>query len=653
MAQKTCTTSRMLGRSRRLAAHLPFGLLLLVLFRAPTLSALAQLILPTTCATVPVDSFGVRLDLRYFYLLEYDDLGDDEMTLSNLDLSRFDQAIAAALVDELPDCDEDGNPLYGVLLSQHELSNKGGAYLRGDEEPLCTSRTRTSSQLTPSLPLLVVVRSDGICDPMSDETVCQVIRGKTSVLINGNDVTRAQNASLAVIDRVLSDTQFLIDYTGSPLIRSEFIRSVGDTVIVLDNEDGEDASGGAAGGSNGNPDDDGQFKLKVYVGATCAALIIVVIAIAALYRNHRIAEKRRRFFQLEDQDSRWMTVDGTLVDSLDHDYDFGARSHGEGGTPVGPGSGSDGGDHSPKHRNAWSVSDLTSDSQSIRSSLPMDRIAEEETSSHHTDHDGNEEQTNEDDNREPHFNFIAHWKDPVNSEDLTDDDEEATPIRRNQVDLTCSTGRDDIASGTGDVHETEAIAGRQHEPSQPASESAPNLRPFMIKTSPSSVTASSDGDNDNDGKQLLKSSPDNVGEWNGVRLTTPRMIPVASIEVKRSLFRGDPSWRSKVFRPRQQGPDSTGGSSHPRIPGPQPSPATRQAHQAKSAKENLDPSTPAASAASPLHYNLPIVASSSESSLSENVEMAIDEAGKILKIWASSTMQNLSAARDQKRLASP
>jgi hypothetical protein len=124
-------------------------------------------------------------------------------------------------------------------------------------------------------------------------------------------------------------------------------------------------------------------------------------------------------------------------------------------------------------------------------------------------------------------------------------------------------------------------------------------------------------------------------------------------EVKRSLFRGDPSWRSKVFRPRQQGPDSTGSSSHPRIPGPQPSPATRLAQQVKSAKENLDPSALAVSATSPLHYNLPIVASSSESSLSENVEMAIDEAGKILKSWASSTMQNLSVARDQKRLASP
>jgi hypothetical protein len=134
MAQKTGATSRMLGRSRHhAAAHWSFWLLLL-LFGATTSSASAQLILPTTCATVPVASFGVRLDLRYFYLLEYDDLGDDEMTLSHLDLSRFDQAIAAALVDELSDCDDDGNPRYGVLLSQHELSNKGGACLHGDDE---------------------------------------------------------------------------------------------------------------------------------------------------------------------------------------------------------------------------------------------------------------------------------------------------------------------------------------------------------------------------------------------------------------------------------------------------------------------------------------------------------------------------------------
>jgi hypothetical protein len=514
-----------------------------------------------------------------------------------------------------------------------------------------------SSQLPP--PFLVVVRSDGICDPMSDETVCQVIRGTTSVLIRGSDVARAQNASLAVVDRVLSDTQFLIDYTGSPLLRSEFIRSVGDTVIVLNNGDGEGAPGGGGGGvvdsSGQQEDEDSQFKLKVYVGATCAALIIVVLALAVLYRNHRMAEKRRRFFQLEDQDSRWMTVDGTLVDSLDHEYDFGSRNPVEGGSPIGSGSGSDGGEHSPRHRNAWSVSDLTSDSQSIRSSLPMDRIAEEETSSQRAENDGNEEeQTNEDDNGEPHFNFIAHWKDPVDSEDLTDDDdeEEATPIRRNQVELKCCTGRDDSLPCIDDVRETGVIAARQNEVSQTSSDPASKLSPFMIITSPSSVTASSDGDND--GKRLLKSPPDNnVGEWKGVRLTTPRMISVASAEVKRSLFRGDPSWRSKVFRPRQQGPDSTGSSSHPRIPGPQPSPATRLAQQVKSAKENLDPSALAVSATSPLHYNLPIVASSSESSLGENVEMAIDEAGKILKSWASSTMQNLSVARDQKRLASP
>jgi hypothetical protein len=81
---------------------------------------------------VDAASFGARLDLFYFYLLEYfdDESGKNGGGGQNITeyLPRFDHAVATALVKHLSDCDgsDDDRPLYGVLLSNHELS-LGGA----------------------------------------------------------------------------------------------------------------------------------------------------------------------------------------------------------------------------------------------------------------------------------------------------------------------------------------------------------------------------------------------------------------------------------------------------------------------------------------------------------------------------------------------
>jgi hypothetical protein len=473
---------------------------------------------------------------------------------------------------------------------------------------------------------------------MTDETVCQVVRGTTSVLLSG-DVARARNASVAVIEQVLADTDFLVDYTGFSLLRSEFVRLIGENVVVL---------GGGGGGGGGDTAQtqggDGQFTLKVYLGVACGVLAVVLLAVAVLYRNHRIAQKRRRFYHLDD-DNRWMTVDGTIVDNNVEDLYRGDA----GGSPERSVSGAQ---HSPRQRHAWSVSDLTSDSQSIMSSLHLDRIAEE-GSSYQTDEEA--PSGGGDDDARPrdghHFDFIAHWKDPVEGEDLTDDEisehpndvGDATPVRRSR------RNKPDGVEADGTVDDR-PLAEAPPAKDDAALLGAVSLQAFMAKSSPPSVSTSSS--EDNDGRKLLDSPASDGADggaaknWEGVRPTLPKVVPAdQALERSSGLFRGDPFWRAKVFRPKQAGADGAaadGGapSKHPGIPGPRPtSPPSPSA--ASRSKENRQPP------GTPVQYNLPIAESSS---WSEDVEVVLDEAGELLKGWASSALRNLSLSRQQKRL---
>jgi hypothetical protein len=478
---------------------------------------------------------------------------------------------------------------------------------------------------------------------LTEDTVCQVFRGTTSVLLNG-EVAFARNASLTLIEQVLSDTDFLVDYTGFSLLRSEFVRLIGENVVVLDDvgDDGE-GSQQTQGGEN-------QLKLRVYLGVTCGALVVVLLGITALYRNHRIAQKRRRFFHLEEDDNRWMTVDGTIVDNnVEACYECDAR-----GSPERSGSG---GQHSPRQRHAWSVSDLTSDSQSIMSSLHMDRIAEE-GSSYQTDEEAPSGGVGGDDERptDGHFDFIAHWKDPIEDEDLTDDEmgdrvddeDDATQVRQSRLSKS-----DGMEFGDKTLQGHPLADGRRSGVDEDRSKradaepGAAALQPFTAEPSPASMSTSSS--EDNDGRQLLESPAsdgDGGAAWKGVRSTLPKLVPADPVLEKNSrLFRGDPFWRAKVFRPKQANDNaaanSGASSKHPSIPGPRPMSPLSPSSAAKSrSKENRQ------SPCTPVRYNLPIV----ESSWSEDVEVVLDEAGELLKSWASSALLTLSLSRHQKRL---
>jgi hypothetical protein len=97
--------------------------------------------LPSSCRAVTAANFNARLDLHYFYLLEYDTNNTEAGTATSSSsndvgitdyLPRFDHAVATALVQRLSECvNSDDPPLYGVLLSNHELSLGGTRRTRG------------------------------------------------------------------------------------------------------------------------------------------------------------------------------------------------------------------------------------------------------------------------------------------------------------------------------------------------------------------------------------------------------------------------------------------------------------------------------------------------------------------------------------------
>lgn len=86
---------------------------------------LQETISTADCNTIRVEPFPVRLDMYYFYLLEYNDT-------SVLNLYGVDQTIGAAIIEVLNECDGQGMPMYAVQLSpnDHQLAGGGKCYLR-------------------------------------------------------------------------------------------------------------------------------------------------------------------------------------------------------------------------------------------------------------------------------------------------------------------------------------------------------------------------------------------------------------------------------------------------------------------------------------------------------------------------------------------
>jgi hypothetical protein len=294
-----------------------------------------------------------------------------------------------------------------------------------------------------------------------------------------------------VIESSLNSTVFLQEFTASNLVAAELIRPIGENLVIL------------APTTHQVPDSSSSSTTtKIAIAGAVTCFFLTGIFFYGWYRSHmaelkaarspnkpHMAKRRRHFEQLQKDHKRigdgWMTTDPMQV-------------HNEPSI-------------------TWSVSDLTSDSQSIKSSMRMDRIDEEapfDEKDDHSDHDSEVASSvstisttvedSVDDQCANHLSFIARWNDASDGSELAtrgedtartsktsatvtvwevpawprpfwgeEDDEEAlTPVRRNRIeDYDATTGDQSTMLGGGqfldssmDESGTDLDASHQTEP---------------------------------------------------------------------------------------------------------------------------------------------------------------------------------------------
>ena len=81
----------------------------------------AETLTSTACPSLRWATFPARLDLFYFYLVEFDNT-------TTPDLAGVERAIASGLMDHFQGCNAYGEPVHGVQLNEH-----GHRYSSGGE----------------------------------------------------------------------------------------------------------------------------------------------------------------------------------------------------------------------------------------------------------------------------------------------------------------------------------------------------------------------------------------------------------------------------------------------------------------------------------------------------------------------------------------
>ena len=108
--------------------------LLLLLFTYPAValaddkimaqSSPLEVITTTACNNIRFDGFQARLDMFYFYFVEYKD------TNVELDLVGIENALAISIASALDDCDERNRPVYALEISSRHILSEGGKLLQ-------------------------------------------------------------------------------------------------------------------------------------------------------------------------------------------------------------------------------------------------------------------------------------------------------------------------------------------------------------------------------------------------------------------------------------------------------------------------------------------------------------------------------------------
>ncbi|KAL7559416.1 hypothetical protein ACA910_009977 [Epithemia clementina (nom. ined.)] len=368
--------------------------------------ALVVTITTTQCPSIrSSDSFRARLDLLYLYQIEYTTTTtttnntaknttdmDDGSSINLLpDLSGIDRAVATALASTLNQCDSQQRPAYAIQISAirgHELSN---------------------DNCTPS-------------DPLS---TCQIVRGQSSILLD-RGASDLVPVATAIIDLVLNDVERINKFTWSTLTQSKLLTHISENVVLL----GDTSNETPTGSTPMNDHEQGlQNRIVIIIAlATIALLLLLMCLYSILHKWHcwqhmartvtcrgrsqrdkvswRYWRSRRR--RRRQQARQWKEMED---DSLDEDASAVARAWMMAASTltnlpssmtvqtriISPGSSSS--NRLPaleaQIQAAMAVSDLTSDSGSIKSSLKMDSIKEEDYAEHQEDDENDKADNNQ------------------------------------------------------------------------------------------------------------------------------------------------------------------------------------------------------------------------------------------------------------------
>lgn len=374
-----------------------------------------DLVVTTSCSSIRLETYRARLDVTYFYAIEYP-VGTD------IDLSSFGRAIGNSLASVLGECDERGRPVHAIMLDKH-----GHVFVTGMKY--------TVGIVT--FPYLILTQRVYTAQPevcKTKQRMCQEVIGMTSVYMDGAPY-QTEKLVKDTIESLFDNATSLADGTGAPIVDSQFLRFHQTNLIVL---------GRKPGALNAEPNQESTSSIPL-VATTLAAFFSLVVMLGALRwmlkrqdsdvqqllknRLQYVQARKRSFFEnLPDDDGLepgWMTT------CERQDLPLTAPSV------------------------TWSVSDMTSDSHSIKSSLPMDRIEEEDAE--YDDEEESSEEGNTENCSSPSkptddsddLKFICHWntqtciaaaleeEDSIADGDPHDvvlDEDELTPVRSNRGD---------------------------------------------------------------------------------------------------------------------------------------------------------------------------------------------------------------------------
>jgi hypothetical protein len=347
-----------------------------------------ELITTTACSKIldPVE-YVARLDLSYVYTLEFSDSGVTNQSVSvaleQQLLNSVERAIATSVASTLHECNAQQQPVYAVQISSDDASVSN--VQRHVIIPVSNGSSFNAS--CPSVSTSSTQDDDTFNNASS---VCRIVRGVTSVLLEESGAN--QNVSsidllvYTLIEATLGNVHFLNQFVvAQPLLKnvqltySKYVQPTGGNFFLLP---GQTKTSGSTSGT---------LKVAivatVLIGLTVTALLLIILcrqhkihrersrsdANELTKKNSIVAKKRRRRdpFSFEALEDHCSTNDPD--DSLPSGWLI-LTNNDEPATnlleapPQEP-------TISRVVTTTWS--DLTSDSESIMSSLHLDRIDEE------------------------------------------------------------------------------------------------------------------------------------------------------------------------------------------------------------------------------------------------------------------------------------